>query len=89
MKKVTKYAFPYVLFAVSVMLVVTLVTAVQNHEALCTFRDDLQARADQSRQIIESNPEIIKKFGLTVNQVKVQIANQQASVDSLDSLNCF
>lgn len=88
-KKVTRYAFPYILFAVTIMLVVTLVTAVENHQALCTFRADLQARADQSRQIVREHPELLKQFGFTPAQVRVQIHNQQASVDSLNGLYCF
>lgn len=95
MRRLTQFAFPYVLLAVTIMLIITSITAInanesatENHNAICTFREDLQARVDQSRRIIQTNPELIQEFGLTVKQVRVQIQQQQASVDSLAGIDC-
>jgi len=89
--RLTQFAFPYILIAITIMLVLVGIQAIEgkqqadlNHQVICSFRNDLAHRVHQSQRIVEENPELIKQFGLTQAQVQNQIQNQLSTLDSLD-----
>ncbi len=62
----------------------------QTHGALCTFRGDLQQRVDSSRHYLATHQGDLK-FGdvrIPREQIVAQVASQQATLRSLDNLNC-
>lgn len=62
----------------------------QTHGALCTLRGDLQDRVDRSKAYLAEHPGDLK-FGDTViprSQFESQVANQEATLKSLDELHC-
>ena len=62
--------------------------ATHTEAALCTFRDDLQARHDQGVQFIKDNPVAEPIPGLTRTALLANLKNQQRTLDSLAGLEC-
>lgn len=71
---------------VGVLGVLAFRSAHQNHDALCTFRADLQTRIQASKDFIADHPEGFA--GISTAVIQQQIENQQRTVDSLDGLHC-
>jgi hypothetical protein len=57
-----------------------------NHDALCTFRADLDTRVQQTIVFIEEHPEGFA--GIPASVLKNQVENQSRTLDALDTLNC-
>lgn len=57
-----------------------------DHAALCTFKTDLQKRVTQSRDFLAKHPNGIP--GIPASVIVQGLRNQQATVDSLENLNC-
>ena len=56
-----------------------------NH-ALCTFRTDLEGRAESARKFLDENP---KGFpGVSAESIRQSIKNQERTVTALRSLDC-
>lgn len=62
------------------------VTANSTHDALCTFVDDLEARAEAAQQFLEANPNGIP--GIPAAQIQQSIVSQLATLESLSELDC-
>jgi hypothetical protein len=62
----------------------------QTHSALCTFRTDLQQRADASAAYLERTKGdiILGTFRVTRAALIVTVNNQEKTLESLDSLHC-
>lgn len=76
-----------VLFVVEVASVGYFATvAAKNQDALCTLRDDLQVRIDQSNAFLRSHPH--GAFGIPAAVIQQQINNSQRSIDALSNLSC-
>ena len=60
--------------------------AVSTNAALCTFRSDLQRRADATEEFIERHPEGIP--GISRQDLVRSWKSQQATLQALDSLKC-
>lgn len=60
--------------------------AKSTNDALCTFKNDLQRRADGAREFLRTHPDGFA--GLTRTDLQRSIDNQQATLRSLTSLNC-
>ena len=59
----------------------------QTHEALCSFKKDLEVRRDHSaRYLIDIKGEFI--FGIPREVVETSVANQTATLESLEPLRC-
>lgn len=55
----------------------------QTHDALCALRSDVTNRIAQSEQFLVDHP-----HSHFTDAIKVQIENQQRTVDALDNLSC-
>ena len=66
--------------------------SLQTHDALCTFRADLEKRANLTQKFLDDNPHLTQlRFGdavVTRGQLVVQARTQRATLRSLDNLNC-
>lgn len=62
------------------------VQAVNNKEALCNVRQELEDRVESQRQFLIAHPHGIS--GIEPAVIKQGIANTQGTVDALDSLHC-
>lgn len=60
--------------------------AASTHNSLCTFRADLEKRADQSQAFLDDHPEGFP--GIPAPVIQNSIDNQRRTLDSLRSLNC-
>lgn len=66
----------------------------ETHDAICTFRADLQRRFDDGQAFLRMTPEErMKKYGPSLGStpesvVKNSLANQQQTLDSLGALDC-
>lgn len=60
--------------------------AEDSNQALCTFRHDLQVRAETGREFLKNNPN--GAFGLTPAQIQQSLGNQEKTLVSLQSLSC-
>lgn len=72
-------------------LLVVAYTAVTNQRALCSFKGDLQTRADQASKILaDHHGKVIHVYGITIDRATVaaQLANQEQTLRSLGSLRC-
>jgi hypothetical protein len=58
------------------------------HDALCAFRNDLVYRVEFSRRLLEEQPELIERFGLTEETVRANLDNQERTIRTLDTLSC-
>ena len=56
------------------------------HDALCVLKLDLERRVGTSRQFLKDNPQGIP--GIPPQVIRNGIRNQQATIDSLDKLDC-
>jgi hypothetical protein len=56
--------------------------------ALCDVRVALQTDVDQSKEILETNPEVIENLGIPPEIIEQQTADQQRTIDALEPLNC-
>lgn len=59
----------------------------RTHDALCTFRGDLQHRVDQSVAFLREHPKGLPHI-LSGPQLAAQIHNQQLTIAALDELGC-
>jgi hypothetical protein len=55
-------------------------------KALCTFRDDLQSRADQSKAFLITHPAGVA--GISASVIRQGIVNQERTIRSLHELPC-
>ncbi len=74
------------LFVLIAMVIFLALAALQSHRALCSFKDDLQRRYDAGLQFVADHPDGIP--GISRNDLERSLANQHATLDSLDSLDC-
>lgn len=58
----------------------------QTHNALCTFKDDLQKRIDGTQAFLVRYPNGLD--GLSKADLVKSIRDQKSTIESLDSLNC-
>ena len=77
----------YVLIAA--LAVTALLFWLQVNQAVCTFREDLSARADSSQQLLDDNPHEALIFAIPREVIANSVKNQKATVESLDGLHCF
>lgn len=71
--------------AVVLMTAYTLHNASQNHDALCSVRNDLQARVEQTRSFLNGDNRIP---GVPASVLRVSIKNQKSTVQALNGLDC-
>lgn len=57
-----------------------------NHDALCTFRGDLEKRVANSRDFLKENPEGIP--GIPAMTLRTSITNQESTIAALSDLSC-
>lgn len=62
------------------------VDASRTHDALCTFRGDLENRVAQSRKYLAETPNAIP--GITPAQIRSSLDSQQHTIDALSTLDC-
>lgn len=64
--------------------------SIQTHDALCTFRDDLERRANETAFYISQIELGIRPGipGITTADLRRSLAAQKATLKSLDGLNC-
>ena len=67
-------------------IIYVLYTANQNHETLCTFRDDIERRAEAGEKFLEDNPNGIP--GIPRATLQSSIENRKRTVKSLEGLRC-
>ena len=60
--------------------------ATETHDALCTFKLDLQTRYKQGLDFLKDNPAGIS--GFTAETIERSLRNQKATLDSLITLRC-
>ena len=66
----------------------TLITASNIESSLCTFRSDLETRADTTEKLLDENPEAFAEFGLTPEEARGQVDNQRRTIAALGDLDC-
>lgn len=77
------------LYVVVVVAVgVSFATSQKTHDALCTFRGDLQARANQSEKFLGTHPGREPFPGISRETLKTSIDNQRRTIAALDGLGC-
>lgn len=59
---------------------------ISTNAALCTFRDDLVRRVEQSTEFLADNPNGFK--GISPEIIRQSIENQQSTIDALGDLDC-
>jgi hypothetical protein len=60
--------------------------AMQTNHALCTFKNDLKRRYDDSVEFLEKHPNGIP--GISGADIQRSLSNQKATLDALASLEC-
>lgn len=58
----------------------------QVRSAVCSFRDDLEQRVASGEEFVKNHPH--GAFGISGAQLRLQIANQERTVQSLQDLSC-
>lgn len=74
----------------AVALVVILVVGAseyRTHQALCSFRDDLEQRVVQTQDYLATHP-AQTLFGVPRKTLLLNVANQERTLRSLDGLYC-
>lgn len=64
----------------------TYIVSANNHDALCTFRADLETRVETSKDLLIDHPDGIG--GISAEIIQQGIDNQQRTIDALDTLSC-
>lgn len=89
--KLTRFAFGYILAVLTAILILTAITALEGKSqadltvsVLCSFRSDLSARVETSRQFLVQHPNGIPEAGLTRELIQTQLDNQERTLASLD-----
>lgn len=62
--------------------------AVETHNALCTFTNDLQHRLDTTREFLQKHPGREPIPGISRADFRRSIQNQKATLDALAVLDC-
>lgn len=68
-------------------VVYVVVTAAQTHDALCTFRADLQNRVSQSQDFL-AHPDKYPGIHIDPTVIQTQVDSQKRTVASLSGLGC-